>query len=147
MIRYKEISMIYICDIDGTLANHQGIRSPYDESKVSLDVPLPTCQVIESLLEKDERNVIFFSGRTEACRKDTEEWLKQNLYLTHKPQLYMRAVGDQRSDDILKEEMYNKYIKDKYSVLGVFDDRLKVCRMWYRLGLFVFNCNQGLKEF
>lgn len=37
--------------------------------------------------------------------------------------------------------------KDIHTVIGVFDDRLKVCRMWYRLGLFVFNCNQGLKEF
>ena len=24
---------------------------------------------------------------------------------------------------------------------------LKVCRMWYDLNLFVFNCNQGLIEF
>mgnify|MGYP003433581663 FL=1 len=59
----------------------------------------------------------------------------------------MRQFKDMRSDDIVKEEMYNTHIKDKYEVIGVFDDRLKVCRMWYKLGLFVFNCNQGLIEF
>lgn len=136
---------VYICDIDGTIASHEGIRGPYEEHKVLLDVPLPTIKVINSLYNCEEK-IIFFSGRTEACKKDTIKWLDDHLTIDY-PELYMRKVGDSRSDDIVKEEMYNVYIKDKYEVLGVFDDRLRVCRMWYKLGLFVFNCNQGLKEF
>lgn len=145
---------IWLCDIDGTLASHDGIRNPYDESKVLLDKPLPTCEVIESLLEH-QHTIIFLSGRTDRCMNDTKKWLSDNIsYLNFDEnsfsitsELYMRKTGDNRPDEIIKEEIYNTYIKDKYNVLGVFDDRLKVCRMWYKLGLFVFNCNQGLKEF
>lgn len=138
---------IYLCDIDGTLASHEEIRSPYDETKVHLDIPLPTCKIIETL--HDYYKIIFFSGRTDKCKNETIKWLCENIaYLKDREfEIYMRKVGDIRSDDIVKEELYNTYIKDKYNVLGVFDDRLKVCRMWYKLGLFVFNCNQGLVEF
>ncbi len=135
---------IYICDIDGTLANNSH-RSPFDESKVFEDTPLPTVGVIQSLLVNGDR-VIYFSGRTEACRFDTVSWLTKHVSVDY-PELYMRQIGDNRGDQITKKELYEKHIKDQYNVLGVFDDRLKVCRMWYDLGLFVFNCNQGLKEF
>ncbi len=136
---------VYLCDIDGTIADHKGIRGPYEEHKVLFDRPLPTTNIINSLLFTDNR-IIFFSGRTEKCRQDTCEWIGRWLDCEY-PELYMRQIGDSRGDDLVKEEMYNTYIKDKYEVMGVFDDRLKVCRMWYKLGLFVFNCNQGLIEF
>ena len=139
-----DMTNIYLCDIDGTLASHDGIRSPYDESKVLLDKPLPTCEVIKAL-EKSGKHIIFFSGRTEACRIDTMKWLKTHLGFT--PVLYMREVGDRRNDAIIKEELYNNHIKGRYNVLGVWDDRLRVVDMWHRLGLFIFCCNQGLKEF
>jgi hypothetical protein len=47
----------------------------------------------------------------------------------------MRRSGDNRCDSIVKEEIYNDYIKDKYNVLAVFDDRDRVCDMWRRIGL------------
>lgn len=136
---------VYLCDIDGTLACHTPHRSPYDESKVLQDTPLPTIEVINSLLST-RNSIIFLSGRTEACREDTETWLARHLVCQYKG-LHMRQIGDHRGDQVIKQELYNTHIKDRYNVLGVFDDRLKVCRMWYDLGLFVFNCNQGLKEF
>jgi hypothetical protein len=136
---------IYLCDIDGTLAHNNGHRNFYDESKVLDDKPLPTINVIKSLIATGER-IIYFSGRKEQCREDTIKWL--TLYVDDSyPELYMRQNNDNRKDSILKEEMYNTHIKDKYTVLGVFDDRLQVCQMWYNLGLFVFNVNQGLKDF
>lgn len=138
---------IYLCDIDGTLAHNNGHRSFYDETKVLADTPLPTCKIITALINHADSfpAIIFFSGRTEACRKDTTTWLEKQFGFGL--ELYMRQVGDQRPDEIIKKEMYDKYIKDQYNVLAVFDDRLKVCKMWYELGLFVLNCNQGLKEF
>lgn len=136
---------IYLCDIDGTLANHEGIRSPYDETKVLQDTPLPTCEVIKSLYLHGNR-IIFFSGRTKACFQSTKHWISKYTYI-FLPELYMREIGDDRPDEILKRELYDTHIKDKYNVIALFDDRLKVCRMWWDLGLFVFCCNQGLKEF
>jgi len=136
---------IYICDIDGTLAEFRHHRGPFDEHKVLGDSPLPTTKIIADLVKLGNK-VIFFSGRTDGCKEDTTKWLT-----THIPdfdiELYMRKAGDFRGDDIVKKEMYDTHIKDKYNVIAVFDDRLKVCRMWYELGLFVLNCNQGLKEF
>jgi len=136
---------IYLCDIDGTLAEFRHHRGPFDEHKVLDDSPLPTVQVIGAL-QKSGARIIYFSGRTTACYKDSCTWISNHVQGGH-PELYMRSKGDSRSDDIVKKEMYDTHIKDKYNVIAVFDDRLKVCRMWYELGLFVLNCNQGLKEF
>lgn len=139
-----------ICDIDGTLAD-KGDRSPFDESKVMDDeIIWPVAKVIKSLMhEYGEPNydteLIIFSGRTEECREDTERWL--NKYLREKYTLYMRKVGDNRSDDIIKRELYEQHIKDKFNVSMVFDDRLRVVRLWYQLGLFCLCVNQGLIEF
>ncbi len=101
--------------------------------------------IIKSLIATGEK-IIYFSGRTEKCREDSIKWLTKYVDDEY-PELYMREIGDQRADEIIKLELYNEHIKNSHNVLGVFDDRLKVFRMWYKLGLFVFNCNQGLKEF
>lgn len=137
----------FIVDLDGTLASHKGIRDVFDESKVSLDKELPTCRVIDALRFNGE-NIIFFSGRTDKCYEDSKVWLSEATNIPKSQiKLYMRKAGDYRSDEIIKKELYDTHIKDKYEVLGVFDDRLKVIRMWESLGLFVFNCNQGNIEF
>ena len=140
----NNLPQIYLCDIDGTLSCHKKNRSPYDESKVYSDKTLPTVEIIRSLI-KCGHNIVFFSGRTEKCREDSSRWIFDHIGCV--PDLHMRHIGDTRNDAIIKKELYELYIKDKYEVLGVYDDRLRVCHMWYDLGLFVFNCNQGLKEF
>lgn len=140
---------IYLCDIDGTLADNKH-RNPFNEKEVLQDGPIiPVIEVITSLMNADIQ-IIFFSGRTEACKAQTIQWLRMwfNYADWEKdPEIYMRAIDDNRGDEIVKKELYDTHIKDKYEVVGVFDDRMKVCRMWYELGLFVFNVNQGLKEF
>ena len=127
-------SQVVLCDIDGTIALRRG-RSPYDQSKVLEDAFDPRMNfLLSSLSEKFQ--IIFLSGRqdTKQCRDDTEKWLKDNLGLSEVT-LIMRSEGDFRSDDVVKKELYQKYIKDKYNVVCVFDDRDKVVRMWRNLGL------------
>ncbi len=136
---------IYLCDIDGTLADFRDHRGPFDEHLVHLDRPLPTCHIIRHLFGSGEK-VIFFSGRTKKCYKSTHNWLLMQIG-SFDLELYMREEGDFRGDEIIKKELYDKYIKNKYNVIAVFDDRLKVVRMWENLGLFVLNCNQGNIEF
>lgn len=136
---------IYLVDIDGTIAEGKSHRSPYDESKVFLDLPLPTIRVIKSLIATGEK-IIYFSGRTDGCRLETIKWITKYVD-TDEPELYMRKSGDTRSDDIVKKEMYETYIKDKFEVFGVFDDRKRVKRMWVSLGLWVFDVNQKDEEF
>lgn len=59
----------------------------------------------------------------------------------------MRTNNDNRSDEIVKRELYEKNIKNKYNVRFVVDDRPKVVRMWRSLSLFVFDVNQRNCEF
>ena len=127
-------SQVVLCDIDGTIALRRG-RSPYDQSKVLEDAFDPRMNfLLSSLSEKFK--IIFLSGRqdTKQCREDTEKWLKDNLGLSEVT-LIMRSEGDFRPDDVVKKELYQKYIKDRYNVVCVFDDRDKVVRMWRSLGL------------
>jgi predicted kinase len=131
-----------ISDIDGTFAYMNG-RSPYDYSKVDTDLPNLHLSYILDLLcdSKYERTeLIFLSGRKYECFDITEKWLAR--YINVPFQLLMRKDRDDRPDEIIKEELYNEHIKDKYNVLAVFDDRPKVIRMWKKLGLFTCDVNR-----
>lgn len=140
----KKIS-VWLVDLDGTLCHNNGHRSFYDESKVFDDTPLPTVLVIQSLIASGD-NIIFLSGRTDECKDETIKWLTYYVD-SNPPTLFMRNKGDNRPDDIIKKELYETHIKPNYVVLGVFDDRKKVKRMWVQEGLFVLDCNQHDKEF
>lgn len=136
---------VFIFDIDGTLANHKGVRGPFEEHKVHLDTVIkPTRAVLRSLAK--DYTIVFLSGRTDGCREATINWIENKIGL-REPILYMRKTGDQRKDSIIKKEIYDEHIYPKYNVLGVFDDRMQVCRMLYENNIFCFNVNQGLIEF
>lgn len=122
-----------IADLDGTLALHQG-RSPYDETRVGEDEPRwSLVYLIDGYLADGGRKIMFFSGRTEACREDTEKWLRNFISDKADWELHMRGVADTRKDITVKYEMFDSVIRDQYQVLAIFDDRLQVCRMWERL--------------
>lgn len=140
--KYKKNA--YIFDIDGTLAKHVA-RGPFEEHKVLTDEPIdPVVRVLKALNHTYE--IIFVSGRTDGCEKDTRLWIKQNIGIWN-PTLFMRKSGDQRKDSIIKKEIYDEHIIPFYNILGVFDDRIQVCRMLYEKEIFCFNVNQGLIEF
>lgn len=126
---------VYIFDLDGTLAHMDG-RSPYEWDKVSGDLPNPYLRRIMFRLSMDTE-IIILSGRDEVCRDKTIAWLNA-CGMSSYSKLYMRPQGDMRKDTIVKEEMYVNHIQGKYHVVGVFDDRPSVCRMWRELGLPVF---------
>jgi hypothetical protein len=160
-----------IVDIDGTIAQKHPDRDIYDLNNVGLDLPiLQTISTITDIIispkEEEWIDLLFVSGRQEICKKDTIDWLKKHI-LTNimnefysyfcndgevnlanwKYELFMRKINDNRDDAIVKKEIYDQQIKDKYDVIAVFDDRPKVLRMWRELGLFTFNCCQHEKEF
>lgn len=56
-------------------------------------------------------------------------------------------IWDTRCDTIVKREIYEEHIKDKYNVLFVIDDRVKVVDMWREQWLFVFDVNQTREIF
>ena len=117
----------FIFDIDWTLAFMDWERSPYDYKKVHLDRPNEFLIYIMDKLRKDN-DIIICSWRMDDCKAETIEWLKSHDIKYDK--LYMRKEWDTRKDSIIKKEIYENEIKDKYNVIWVFDDRNQVVDMW-----------------
>lgn len=122
-----------LVDIDGTTAL-MCARSPFDETRVHEDRPnLPVIAVIRAMSAAGSA-IVFLSGRTDACRTATYEWLLEHVRVPFQG-LYMRPSGDMRKDAIVKRELFDRHIRDSYDVACVLDDRDQVVEMWRALGL------------
>lgn len=136
-----------IVDIDGTIANHICVRSPYEWSKVYSDTPIETVVNIVRLLKSSGWNVVIMSGRDGVCENDTRLWL-QNVAQIDYDGFYMRAPNDQRSDVIVKYELYQRAINDGFTSIRLcIDDRNRVCNLWRSLGLEVLQCGDHNIDF
>lgn len=143
-VRDESLPEGVIFDIDGTIAQISN-RDPYDYDKVDLDdVNHFVVEHIEFHRSKG-RKIILLSGRDSVSRKLTEQWLE--FYGIHYDVLIMREKDDPGRDAIVKKNLYLDYVKDKYSIVCVYDDRIQVLEAWQELGLFTFCVNQGLLEF
>lgn len=138
----------YIIDIDGTVADMGGRHSPYSTHDDELMADTPIRSVLEAAwgLYELGNHIIFMSGRSEATRSATTRWLDRHIALGNRAypyRLLMRGANDKRPDDIVKYELFDKHVRGGYNVLGVFDDRPQVIRMWEKIGLKVFNVGTG----
>jgi predicted kinase len=147
----KNAKQAIIVDLDGTAA-HMVDRKPFDWDKVSSDEPDPMMQFIvgnwQRMNDVDGRVVIFLSGRDGVCEEDTRKWIIEhfpntdfeyrNEQFPNNSFLYMRNAGDTRKDTVVKYEMFQEHIADRYNIVSVFDDRPSVVNMWNDLGLKVW---------
>lgn len=132
----------YLVDIDGTVAL-RGERGPFDWDAVGLDRPnQPVIDLLEALDHMGVYQFVFLSGRPEICREATEKWLINHIGVEW-GRLFMRDTGDNRPDNVVKQEIFDREIRERYNVVGVFDDRNKVVAMWRSLGLPVFQVADG----
>lgn len=131
-----------IVDIDGTLAKMSD-RSPYDWHRVGEDYPVKAVIDAVSAAYQEFSHIIVMSGRDGSCRDITDQWLFQHLDKVSDYQLLMRAPGDNRKDDLVKYELFNEHVRDKYHVKYVLDDRRQVVVMWRALGLACFQVQDG----
>jgi len=145
-----------LCDLDGTISlfnpirkngsvekRHVGApaRSPYDASKANNDmVNEPVAEVLERMSAAGYQ-IIFCSGREDRYRDQTVEFLKKNVGFPY--ELIMRTTGDSRKDSIVKEELYQKYVAEKYNVFLVLDDRNQVVDFWRSKGFACWQVNPG----
>lgn len=124
-----------ICDLDGTLALMNG-RHPFEFETCDKDIPR---QVLVDLLlgyYLQAKYIIFLTGRYEQHRETTQSWIDRvfkNQLIDC--ELIMRANDDNRHDYIMKEEVYNNRIRDRFDVKLVFEDRPQAADMWRRIGL------------
>lgn len=135
---------IFICDIDGTIAE-KGDRNPYDYSKISCDTLIEPVSTVVKMVDKTIAPVVFVSGRSMDCYKETKDWLENNGFTVHG--LYMRSYNDRYTPDYKVKYKIIKQFEGKVNILGVFDDRPQVIRMWEKLGVKVFNVGKIDVEF
>lgn len=142
----------FIFDIDGTIADcthrlfyvdlSQGVRdwdAFYDACYK--DVPIINVMRLLATLE-NSYHIIFVTGRPECVYDLTHDWLDGHMVLWPY-QLFMRKDGDHRPDYQVKREIYETQIKDRYDVIGVFEDRKQCVDMWRALGLQCYQVNNG----
>jgi predicted kinase len=135
----KNKPFAYLLDIDGTIA-HTLNRRIFDEDKVGTDICDEIVKDVIIGLHDNSNYIIVVSGRQDSCREATEKWLKDND--VPYDFIFMRKAKDSRSDVIVKQEIYDNYIKDNYYVKGVFDDRPRVCEeVWLKNGIKLFCVN------
>lgn len=135
----------WLFDVDGTLAHNDGHRGWYEWSKVGDDEPVEDVLTLARALRHYGFALVVMSGRDEECRPETEAWLAEHIGTY--AELHMRAAGDHRSDDIVKDELFDKHVRYRWNVYGVVDDRPKVCRMWRAKGLTVAQVGDPHIEF
>ena len=128
-----------IVDIDGTLAHMDG-RSPYEWERVGEDLLDENLGRIIRVLSERFR-IIVMSGRSEDCREITQEWLRDNH--VKYDYLFMRPSRDNRPDTIIKYELFDEYVRGRFNITCVYDDRDSVCALWRRMGLSCYQVAPG----
>lgn len=144
--------MIYLVDIDGTIADlthrlHFIQQNPADWDSFFAACPadkpiLEVIEVVKSLVH-DGNRLFMVTGRSDAVRDETEDWLyDQNIPFC---KLFMRKVGDHREDAIVKSELLDDILKTtpQKKIGGVFEDRQQVVDMYRSRGLRVFQVAPG----
>lgn len=115
-----------IIDLDGTVALHRN-RLPYDWNKLDSDEFDPRMLQIIYKLHLAAVKIIFLTGRPNSVRDETEKWIKK--YIWSDFNLIMRPTNDNRSGDIVKKELWEKYVEPNYNTLCVFEDSNKCVNM------------------
>jgi len=133
-----------IVDIDGTVAD-KGKRMAYDWGRVGEDTPKVNIIRLVKILKSEGYHVVFFSGRDNVCRPQTLSWLCFHFQWQETDfQLFMRNENDNRKDSLIKKELFDTLIKNKYFVDFVIDDRNQVVDMWrMELGLVCLQVDYG----
>jgi FMN phosphatase YigB (HAD superfamily) len=145
-----------IFDIDGTLADiSHRVKylktTPKDwknfnsAENILKDTLILETKHILDMYRLSGYTIILITGRNRGenalIEKMTMNWLREHNILADK--LFMREYRDKQHDTTLKRDIYNKYIKDKYDVVAVFEDRSRVVDMWRGLGLQCYQVNKG----
>nr|AEY76189.1 polynucleotide kinase/polynucleotide ligase [Autographa californica multiple nucleopolyhedrovirus]AEY76192.1 polynucleotide kinase/polynucleotide ligase [Autographa californica multiple nucleopolyhedrovirus]AEY76202.1 polynucleotide kinase/polynucleotide ligase [Autographa californica multiple nucleopolyhedrovirus] len=137
-----------LCDLDGTVALPTN-RSFYDfDNRVAQDeARLDVITCVKYLANCHDAIIVFMSGRSVICEQPTRNWIEKYFDIKSY-KLFMRLSDDTCKDYLLKLKLFNDYIRGKYNVIAVFDDRPCVVRMWQDLKIpTVFNVCRDYLEF
>lgn len=131
-----------LLDVDGTAMKMSPERGPFEWHNVLLDtVNEPVVAAVVALQEAGHK-IIVMSGRDEICKADTRLQLEEAGIVIE--DIFMRPNGDQRKDNIIKDELFDAHVRHNYNILFALDDRDQVVDHYRReLGLTVFQVDYG----
>lgn len=159
--------MIYLIDIDGTIADcshrlhfidgSDFIPTPYavftpdwnSFFKACVDdAPInPVIEVVKALRERGGNLIVFITGRSLLVQAETCHWLSSHGLPVSLQNLYMRTQGDHRPDRLVKSELFDRFLRDRdisdTSGIIVLDDRDQVVQMWRKRGIRCFQVADG----
>jgi predicted kinase len=158
IVQNESLPKAIICDLDGTLALI-GDRSPYDASRCDeLDSPnVPVIECVKAMHAQGAK-IVFMSGREDKYREQTVRFIEQHCRYTCNHldcdnvgidegvipyELHMRPTGDSRKDAIVKRELFDANVANKYNVLFCLDDRDSIVLLWRTMGLSCFQVDYG----
>lgn len=145
--------MIYLCDIDGTVADcshrlhfiqNKPKNWPAFYAACKDDAPIPSVIEVINALGR-HHSIMFSTGRSEECKAATKTWLTSVVKFPWWHNLYMRKQGDYREDFIVKAELLEQIKKDHpyREIGGAFEDRQQVVDMYRAKGIKVFQVAKG----
>ena len=151
--------MIYLVDLDGTVANldhrlhlikKRGDMAVSPEDWTAFfdacvdDTPIQDVLNTVELLWESGAIILWVTGRSHACYAQTVVWLNKHTKIPPR-RIYMRKDGDHRQDNIVKGELLDMILKEYpfNKIWGVFEDRQQVVDMYRARGLRVFQVAQG----
>tara|TARA_Y100001963_G_C6765603_1_gene442001 strand:- start:1069 stop:1536 length:468 start_codon:yes stop_codon:yes gene_type:complete len=132
-----------IVDVDGTLADMTGIRTPFEWNKVNEDKPKQTIiDIVKTFRKYHGVDIIITTGRDGVCGKKTKQWLYDNEVIFDA--FFIRDKDNYEKDSVIKKRIFENEIKDRWNIKFVLDDRNQVVDMWRReLGLVVLQVDEG----
>ncbi len=134
---------IILCDIDGTIAL-RGDREPHDhDSSMEDAVNWPIVRICDALHASGTYDIVLMSGRQEKYRIVTEYWLHTHNLFSYRLDLVMRKTGDERTDAIVKKELFEQHPFLRRRTWAVLDDRNSVVKMWREIGLTCLQVADG----
>ena len=142
-----------VVDLDGTLCDcshrvHWAQAKQWDEFHAGIPEDKPHDDVV-TLVSLASRNyeVLICTGRNEAHRKATTEWLKRHGLAEVVTDILMRPDNDRSPDHELKLRLVYDFFGGRdnalNSVLLVLDDRDKVVEAWRDAGFKCWQVQQG----
>ena len=149
----KSLPKAFLCDIDGTVALNTTGRGWFDWHRVDEDEPREhVISMVHGLIQSGLIPV-FLSGRDGSCSKKTYDWIMEHVMVDYLPEgdgfhLLMREPNDQRKDSVIKEEIFWKYVANRFNVVACIDDRPQMIRAWEDLKIpNIIAVGNQLKEF
>lgn len=136
-----DLQSAYIVDTDGTVANHEPHRGPYDTSKYAEDTVWEHVAEVVRALYAEGHAIIGLSGRNEDFTDVTIQWWKDNNIPFDDFFFRPNEDGVKTIDATVKYNLFVENIAPNYNVRGAFDDRPQVVRMWETIGVPVLMVN------